>query len=239
MTTKWSALSIRARLAAWYTVVLSLMLVVYAAATFIAVRHEFVEQLDDQLRDDFEAAEARLARTPDGRIAWTGDRHADPDADEDRAQEAWSTAGEPIYRSELATALPPATLTAATIRARYESVTASGERWRMLSRTADIGGRPIVLRVSRSEERLRRQLAEILVVLTRGVRSARLIASRRTPDGLPQIACTSGCRSRIPTTSLAGWRVSSMRRSSAWSRLSISSVASRRMPRTSFVLRWR
>lgn len=169
MTTKWSALSIRARLAAWYTVVLSLMLVVYAAATFIAVRHEFVEQLDDQLRDDFEAAEARLARTPDGRIAWTGDRHADPDADEDRAQEAWSTAGEPIYRSELATALPPATLTAATIRARYESVTASGERWRMLSRTADIGGRPIVLRVSRSEERLRRQLAEILVVLTLGV----------------------------------------------------------------------
>ena len=30
------------------------MLVVYAAATFVAVRHEFFEQLDDQLHDDFE-----------------------------------------------------------------------------------------------------------------------------------------------------------------------------------------
>jgi heavy metal sensor kinase len=41
-------------------VVLSLMLVVYAAATFVAVRHEFQEQLDDQLHDqlhdDFESA---------------------------------------------------------------------------------------------------------------------------------------------------------------------------------------
>ena len=36
------------RLTAWYTAVLSLMLVVYASATFVAVRHEFREQLEEQ-----------------------------------------------------------------------------------------------------------------------------------------------------------------------------------------------
>ena len=42
----WSTASIRVRLTAWYTAVLALMLVVYAAVTFLAVRHEFHEQLE-------------------------------------------------------------------------------------------------------------------------------------------------------------------------------------------------
>ena len=82
----WSAASIRVRLTGWYAVVLSLMLVVYATATFLAVRHEFLEQLDDQLHDDFESAEGFLAPAPDGRVAWSGDRRHDPDNDEDRGQ---------------------------------------------------------------------------------------------------------------------------------------------------------
>src|SRR5471030_1499771 len=57
------------------------MLVVYAAATFVAVRHEFLEQLDEQLHDDFETAEGFLTRTSEGRIAWSGDRRHDPDND--------------------------------------------------------------------------------------------------------------------------------------------------------------
>jgi len=44
----WSRASIRVRLTAWYTAVLSAMLVVYASATYVAVRHEFREQLEDQ-----------------------------------------------------------------------------------------------------------------------------------------------------------------------------------------------
>lgn len=45
----WRGASIRVRLTAWYTAVLSLMLVIYATATFLAVRHEFREQLDEHL----------------------------------------------------------------------------------------------------------------------------------------------------------------------------------------------
>ena len=48
----WSNASIRVRLTAWYLAALSSMLVVYAAATFVAVRHEFREQLEDQLHGD-------------------------------------------------------------------------------------------------------------------------------------------------------------------------------------------
>ena len=43
----WSRAPIRIRLTAWYTAVLSLMLVVYAAATFITVRREFHEQFEE------------------------------------------------------------------------------------------------------------------------------------------------------------------------------------------------
>ena len=59
----WAAPSIRARLTGWYALVLTVMLIVYATATFVAVRHEFLEQLDDQLHDDFETAEGLLTRT--------------------------------------------------------------------------------------------------------------------------------------------------------------------------------
>jgi heavy metal sensor kinase len=49
MSRWWSGASIRVRLTAWYTTVLALMLVIYAAAVFVAVRHEFREQLEDEL----------------------------------------------------------------------------------------------------------------------------------------------------------------------------------------------
>jgi len=48
--TGWSSASIRVRLTAWYTAALALMLVVYATAVFIAVRHEFREQLEEEER---------------------------------------------------------------------------------------------------------------------------------------------------------------------------------------------
>lgn len=52
----WSTASIRVRLTAWYTAVLALMLVVYAAVTFVAVRHEFRERLEEELHADAGAA---------------------------------------------------------------------------------------------------------------------------------------------------------------------------------------
>lgn len=169
MTPRWSNASIRIRLTAWYAIVLSLMLIAYATTTFVAVRHEFVEQFDEQLHHDFETAEGFLAPTTDGRIAWSGDGHHDPDYDEDRGSDVWLASGEQVYRSGASTALPPVALAGTTAQPRYESIAASGRRWRTLTGTSLVGGRAVVLRVSRAETRLRTQLWEVLVVLVLGL----------------------------------------------------------------------
>src|SRR5262245_13899589 len=48
----WRSSAIRQRLTMWYTVVLSLMLIGYAAATYLAVRREFQEEIEGLSRDD-------------------------------------------------------------------------------------------------------------------------------------------------------------------------------------------
>jgi heavy metal sensor kinase len=64
----WAGASIRVRLTAWYTAVLTLLLVVYATATFLAVRHEFREQLEEQLHRDLESRTAEHDPDPEGRL---------------------------------------------------------------------------------------------------------------------------------------------------------------------------
>src|SRR5437762_8301856 len=166
---RWSTASIRVRLTGWYTAVLFLMLVVYATATFVAVRHEFLEQFDDQLHDDFEAAEGYLSATDDGRVAWSGESRHDPDNDQDRGSDVWLASGEQVYRSGASASLPPVALAATTAQPRYESIVANGHPWRTLTGTSLVGGRAVVLRVSRVETRLRTQLWEVLVVLVFGL----------------------------------------------------------------------
>jgi heavy metal sensor kinase len=48
----WTTASIRVRLTVWYSAVLALMLIAYATVTFVAVRHEFEEQLAEQMSAD-------------------------------------------------------------------------------------------------------------------------------------------------------------------------------------------
>jgi len=176
MKVPFSAASIRVKMTGWYTAALSLMLIVYAAATFLAVRQEFQESLDDQLHDDFESVEGLLTPTPDGRVAWSGDRRHEPDDDEERGSDVWSPSGDQIGRSGASQALPPVALATAGAQARYDSLVASGRRWRTLTGTTLVGGRSVVLRVSRSEERLREQLSEVLKVLVLGLPLVILLA---------------------------------------------------------------
>jgi heavy metal sensor kinase len=192
---RWPVPSIRLRLTAWYTVVLGLMLVVYATATFVTVRHEFLEQLDDDLYEDFETAEGLIVRTPQGGLAWASDRHHDPDNDADRGSDVWSASGEQIYRSRASAALPAPALSAVSTQPHYETIVANGHRWRTLTRTATIGGLASVLRVARSEDRLQTQLWEILTVLVFGLPAVAALAgvggyilARRALKPIDQIA---------------------------------------------------
>jgi heavy metal sensor kinase len=168
MTRWWSAPTIRARLTGWYALVLTAMLVTYATVSFVAVRHAFFEQLDDRLHDDFEAAEERLTRTAEGRVAWTESRHEDHDG-EGKVYEVWSAAGEQLHRSGAPATLPPLALAATGSEYRYQTIVANGERWRTIAGPVAIGGYNVVLRVSRSEERIRGELLEVLAVLVLGL----------------------------------------------------------------------
>jgi heavy metal sensor kinase len=166
VTAPWRTASIRFRLTAWYATALLLLLVVYASATFVAVRHEFFEQFDDQLQDDFASAAGSLARPSANRIEWAGDRHHDSE----NVIDVWSASGDQMYRSATSTALsPPVVLMTGLTQPRHESIVADGHRWRTLTRTAVVGGTAVVVRVARSEDRLRNQLWEILVVLVLGL----------------------------------------------------------------------
>jgi heavy metal sensor kinase len=176
VTVRWPAPSIRLRLTGWYVLVLCLMLVVYAGATFVSVRQEFVEQLDEQLHDDFETAEGRLARAADGRIQLAPGRHRDANDTEGDGVDVWSASGEPIYRSSVSSTLPPVPTTVALTQRRYASIASNGVRWRALVGMSTIDGSSVVLRVSRSEERLRAQLGEILTVLVFGLPLAGILA---------------------------------------------------------------
>jgi heavy metal sensor kinase len=169
MIRRWSAASIRARLTGWYALVLFAMLLVYATATYVAVRHEFLEQLDAQLHDEFETAEGRLTRTSDGRIAWRDEEHHDQEHEPERVFEVWAASGEQLHRSGASVSLPPAALASATSFYRYETVRANGDRWRTLTSPITVAGHSVVLRVSRSEERVLEQLWEILFVLVLGL----------------------------------------------------------------------
>jgi heavy metal sensor kinase len=164
-----AAPSIRLRLTGWYSLVLFLMLVIYAAATFVAVRQEFQEQLDVQLHDDFEAAEGFISEGADGRILWSDDRHHDPDDDQDRGSEVWTASGEQVHSSGASRDFPPVAVATVAAAPRYESIVVSGRQWRTLTATTPAGGRSVILRVSRSEEHLRAQLQEVLVVLVVGL----------------------------------------------------------------------
>src|SRR5512143_3557906 len=99
MTRRWSEAPIRVRVTAWYAGALALLLIVYAAVTYAAVRHEFLEEFDDQLHDDFETAESLLQPQPNGGVAWAGDQQRDLDDDASRVYEVWSPTGAQLSRS--------------------------------------------------------------------------------------------------------------------------------------------
>lgn len=157
----WATRSIRQRMTGSYTLALAVMLVVYATATYLAVRHEFFEQLDDELHDDFDNAHARLTSTADGRIIWSGE----PPAERDRRIDVWSADDGPIYQSNPSAGWRPPV---GTTEPFYESLVIGGSHWRALSGPVRIGPRRALVRVARSEELVRRQLWEVATVLVFG-----------------------------------------------------------------------
>ncbi|HKW95580.1 MAG TPA: ATP-binding protein [Methylomirabilota bacterium] len=150
------------------------MLGLYAGGVFVFLRHNLLSALDRQLHDDFEVAEQMLARDgPDG-VRWRLDSgHEEGEtADSGRWVDVWSTTGRLLYKSPGRDIDVPAPRVAgSSVRdARPLSARLPGlGRVRVLAAPYAIGDLPVVLRVARSEDPLRHDLRELLLVLGLGL----------------------------------------------------------------------
>lgn len=169
MTRWWRPCSVRVRLTLWYTGALAVVLALYAGGVFAFLRHSLATELDRQLHEDFEVAEQMLERTADGGIRWRADdHHHEEDTGDEGWLEVWSPEGKLLYRrvslegtgENLFSSLFPLE------RSGYASITLPGNiPVRILGEPYTIGGAPVVIRVARSETRLRHELNELLFVL--------------------------------------------------------------------------
>lgn len=172
--------SIRARLTFWNAAVLAAILLAYASGVYLFLRHSLYTELDRQLHDDFESAEERLQRTADGGIRADGTRHHDgEDGPSERWLEVWSIEGDLLYREgpeglELAS---PAQDDRVAMMAGAETVATGPDALvRVRSAAHSIGEAPVLIRVARSETRLRHELGEFLAGIGFGMPVALLLA---------------------------------------------------------------
>jgi heavy metal sensor kinase len=154
-----SHLPLRLRLTLWYSAVLTAVLAAYACGVFTVLRESLTRDLDRALHDDRETAEQMLERRADGGVGW----RAEPDDDDDdedvagRWLEVRGDDGSLLY-------------------ARPGAIPGEGAV-RRLSAAYTIDGLPVTLVVARSEEPLRRELAELLLAMGLGLPVAVVLAS--------------------------------------------------------------
>ncbi|MGH7966690.1 MAG: sensor histidine kinase [Candidatus Binatia bacterium] len=173
MNWRWRHRSVRVRLTLWYVVTLAAVLLLYAGGVFMFLQHSLSTELDRRLHEDFEVAEQMLERATNGGIRWRADHHhEEEDAGDSGWVEVWSPAGNLLYRSVVFERAGASLFSAAPLPGRYgyESIAPpSGIRFRILSEPYAVNGLPVVIRVARSEARLRHELNELLLVLGFGL----------------------------------------------------------------------
>ncbi len=154
-----SRLALRTRLTLWYAGVLTLVLAAYAGGVFVVLRQSLMRDMDRALHDDQETAEQMLERHPDGSIGWRAEAH-DHDHDEDLGQrwlEVRGGDGGLLYARPAVIPREPAV--------------------RRASAPYVVDGLPVTLIVARSEEPLRRELHELLLIMALGLPVAVALAA--------------------------------------------------------------
>ncbi|MGQ0612916.1 MAG: heavy metal sensor histidine kinase [Planctomycetaceae bacterium] len=177
---RWSpSRSVRVRLTLWYAGALAAILVLYAAGVYLFLRQNLYAELDRQLHDDFEVAEEVLERDADGAIRRRVHRSAHGEHEElaPRTLEVWSLDGRLLYRegpADLPLSQPDASGDGAVEAGTVDSP--SGARLRVRGAPYPVGGETVLIRVARSEARLRHELGEFLAGMAFGLPLAVLLA---------------------------------------------------------------
>ena len=172
--------SVRVRLTLWYTGALACVLVAYAVMVFLFLGHALYRDLDLRLHEDLDLVQEELEVTDDGHLVWRGSGH--PDEAEESATvrgrwlEIWSPQGQILLRSATSDplALGPPDGAADT------SPTSHGEgeaRVRVSSGIRAIAGVPVVVRAARSEEPVRHELRELMLIQGIGLPIALALAA--------------------------------------------------------------
>ena len=163
-------LAIRTRLTLSYTAALAVLLAVYAGGVFLFFRDGLHTQLDRQLYDDVEHAEDMLAWSAAGTaVAWRAVAHDDAGMAVLPWVEVWSTRGSLLYRSPVAEREPIEPVVAAHDHPDSVTVRQPGQVFRVQERRASIEGRPVFMRVARSENDAHTELARIGWILAIGL----------------------------------------------------------------------
>lgn len=174
---RWRPRSVRLRLALWYGAAVALVVLIYAVGVYAFVSKSLREELDRALHDDLETAEQSLDRT--GALdaaAWSPVLAHHTDGSEPfRWIEVWGPIGQLRFRSPGLDERPAPT----TAPADYQYATvigAAGMPLRTLTAAHSVGASEFVIRVTRSEERIRHGLNELLVGLGLGLPIAVVLA---------------------------------------------------------------
>lgn len=162
----WRQRSIRWRLTLWYAGTLAVILLLYGGCVFVFVWRSMSAQLDRQLHEDFEIAEAMLIRSEDGKVAWRVDDHHHEDESHESLQvEVWSPDGELLFRSDSVRSVADLLPSPGDGQQRIASVSRADDRGlRYLEDTYSIGGRGAIVRVIRSEGRYRQTLERLALI---------------------------------------------------------------------------
>jgi heavy metal sensor kinase len=178
----WQPRSVRVRLTLWHLGALLGVLALYAGGVFLFVQRNLVADLDRQLQEDSDRAELSFTWNPDGTLSpHFASRMSDDPADEPEPGPwtmVWALDGRLLYQDRTA---PGAVRTPPPVSARTsertDSVALPGGGWvRQLTGPQDVAGPEVIVRVARPEDRVRRELRGLLIVLLVGVPVAAVVA---------------------------------------------------------------
>ncbi|MGE3840776.1 MAG: sensor histidine kinase [Vicinamibacterales bacterium] len=164
----WRRLStLRAKLTLWYVFAMIVVLTIYAVGVFTVVSRNASLALDELVIGDFQWAAEMVEQRPDGTFAWfegTG-------VDDSPWLQVWTPSGELLYRSVGATLnpIPGAATFAEMPDQQIVTVSLPRSNVRLLSGTARIGGRQVVIQVARTDAKLREELRQLLLMLVLGL----------------------------------------------------------------------
>ncbi len=178
----WRSHSVRVRLTLWYLAAMVVVLGVYVFAVYVFVNRSLSESFNQQLRQDFVWAAASLYQTSDGTIMMNEPERLVPEEGLPWVQ-VWSGDGsELLFRNSEAMrrSLPgdPTLATEGIVSIPTETVPMRilTRRGDFLARRGAISDARIIIQVARSEERMRAQLSDLVLILLFGLPVAVAVA---------------------------------------------------------------